>query len=304
MKNDDFAELSYTQHEKHYQEYQKGKEKTRRARSWQRTDTVDAWCRQRLIGAIDPILRTFPDARWLTVGDGRYGSDAHYIESKGSAALATDISDVLLKQAVKEGYIKDARRENAEALSLKSSEFDFVLCKDSLHHFPRPALAIYEMLRVAKNGIVLIEPNDEFIFSGLFEYAYRTLKNLFFTVLLRRKKKNYQYEEVGNYIYGISRREIEKIALALNYPAVAFKGVNTCYIEGIEYEKLGEKGPLFRKVRFMIAWRNLLSWLGLKPSGVLATIVFKVLVNMKLEKKLISSGYKVIRLPRNPYLKS
>jgi ubiquinone/menaquinone biosynthesis C-methylase UbiE len=302
MKKNDFAELSYTHHEKHYEEYQLGDEKIRRARSWQRSDTVDAWCRQRLIGAIDPILRALPHAHWLTVGDGRYGSDAHYIESKGSAALATDISDVLLEQAVKEGYIKDGRKENAEALSFAPNEFEFVLCKDSLHHFPRPPLAIYEMLWVAKTGIVLIEPNDGFIFSGLTEHLYLVLKDLFFKFFLQRKTKRNQYEEVGNYIYGISKREIEKMALALNYEVIAFRSINTYYIDGIEDENLDERGPLFRRVRFMIGWRDLLSRLHLKPAGVLAAIILKISAGASLEKELLAAGYKVIRLPRNPYL--
>jgi len=302
MKHKDFAEQSYSHHEKHYEQYEQGEEKMRRARSWQQTDSVDAWCRQRLIGAIDPVLRSFLDARWLTVGDGRYGSDAHYIESRGSSALATDISDVLLKQAVKEGYIKAGRKENAEALSFQRDQFDFALCKDSLHHFPRPPLAVYEMLRVAKKGIVLIEPNDEFILSGFLEHIYRALKDFFFTVFLRRAKKKYQYEEVGNFIYGISPREIEKMALALNYEAVAFKGINNYYIDGIEDEKLTDNGPLQRKVRLMITWRNLLSSLGLKPAGVLVAVIFKIQPSALLEKELTVYGYKIVRLPRNPYL--
>lgn len=302
MKPKDFVQKSYELHEKHYEEYSQSDGKQHRARSWQQTDTLDAWCRQRLIGAIDPILRAFPQARWLTVGDGRYGSDAHYIESKGATALATDISDVLLKQAVSEGYIKTGRKENAESLSFKQNEFDFALCKDSLHHFPRPPLAVYEMLRVAEKGIALIEPNDEFILSDFRAHVYRGLKDFFFAVFLRREKKKYQYEEVGNFIFSISPREIEKIALALNYEAIAFKGINTYYIEGSEDEKLIEKGPLQRRVRFMIAWRDLLSRLGLKPTGVLAAVIFKVPMSPKLKSELTAEGYKVIQLPRNPYL--
>jgi hypothetical protein len=36
---------------------------------------------------IDPILKTEPEAKWLTVGDGRYGTDAKYILDKGCEAL-------------------------------------------------------------------------------------------------------------------------------------------------------------------------------------------------------------------------
>ncbi|HSS95424.1 MAG TPA: methyltransferase domain-containing protein [Terriglobales bacterium] len=254
-----------------------------------------------MISAIDPLLNAFDGARWLTVGDGRYGSDAHYIESQGSSALATDISDVLLKQAVKEGYIKEAQKENAEALSFQDGDFDFALCKDSLHHFPRPTLAIYEMLRVSKQAIALIEPNDDQIVSGLAEHVYRSVKDFFFMVFLRREKRNYQYEEVGNFIYTISRREIEKIALALNYEVVAFKGINNYYIDGSEYEKLDAKGPIGRRVRFMIAWRDLLSRLGLKPAGVLAVIIFKIAPASALIDDLARKGFRVTQLPRNPY---
>jgi len=31
---------------------------------------------------IDPILAANPTAKWLTVGDGRYGNDANYILEK------------------------------------------------------------------------------------------------------------------------------------------------------------------------------------------------------------------------------
>ena len=92
------------------------------------------------------------------------------------------------------------------------------------------------------------------------------------------------------------------MALALNYEAFAYKGINNYYIDGIEYEKMNEDGPLQRKVRFMIAWRDFLSRLGLKPAGVLAAIIFKIPINPILGKELNADGYRIIQLPRNPYL--
>lgn len=301
MGKKDFADASYASHENHYKNYLEGEESQRRAGSWKRTDTVDAWCRLRIISSVDPILQAFPDARWVTVGDGRYGSDAHYLESQGIDVLATDISDVLLTAGLRDGFIHKAQRENAEALSLETDQFDFALCKDSLHHFPRPYTAIYEMLRVAKQGIFLIEPNDELYLTRIPEIVYKALKESIFRIFGRRSQPH-QYEVVGNYIYGFSRREIEKIALGLNFPTVAFRALNNYYIDGVEDELLASKGPLYRKVRFMIAWRNLLSFLRLKPSSILVAFIAKHELSPELEQSLFVAGYEIRRLPRNPYL--
>ena len=158
-----FQEVSYERHDKHIAEHILDEKKANLSKTWFETDTVDAWRHQRMYQTIDPILRTEPEAKWLTVGDGRYGIDAKYILDKGCEALPTDISDVLLKEAKKLGFIPDYRKENAEFLTFKDSEFDYVFCKESYHHFPRPMIALYEMLRVARKGVVLIEPNDKYI---------------------------------------------------------------------------------------------------------------------------------------------
>lgn len=52
------------------------------------------------------------------------------------------------------------RHENCECLTLDSQSFDLVVCKEGLHHLPRPVLGFYEMLRLARVGSVIIEPFD------------------------------------------------------------------------------------------------------------------------------------------------
>jgi SAM-dependent methyltransferase len=298
----DFAQQSHTRHEEHYKEYEQGEEKIRHARSWLQGDTVDAWLKLRLMQSIDPLLEHFPSATWVTVGDGRFAADAQYINSKGGKVLATDISDVLLKQAKQEGYIKEYKKENAEALSFQDGEFDFVFCKESYHHFPRPLLSLHEMLRVATKAVILVEPNDHQVLRGTREAAYKRLKEFFFRWVLQKRAVKHEYEEVGNYIYTISRREIEKVALGLNYPVVVFKYINTYYIPGVEYEKLSVHGPLWRKVSYMIWWRDLLTKLKLKPSGVLVAMIFKTPLDQALQNEFKAAGFVVDNLPRNPYL--
>jgi ubiquinone/menaquinone biosynthesis C-methylase UbiE len=156
----DFIKQSYKIHEDNFLAYKRGEAKEETAKTWLQDDNVNAWCAQRIYATIDPLLQAYPEATWLTVGDGRYGNDAHYIHSKGGKVLATDISDHLLKEAVDLGRIAAYKKEYAEALSFAAEEFDFIFCKESYHHFPRPMIALYEMLRVSRKGVVLLEPQD------------------------------------------------------------------------------------------------------------------------------------------------
>lgn len=301
INSNTFQNKSYLQHSDHFKEYTQDGEKAAQAKTWFEKDTVDAWRHQRMYQALDPILTTEPSMKWLTVGDGRYGKDAKYIIEKGCDALATDISEYLLKEANAYGYIKNYKVENAESLSFKDSEFDFIFCKESYHHFPRPMVALYEMLRVAKTGVILVEPNDPYItdkFSNLF---FRNFKNTV-KYLLGKKNSKHSFEESGNYVFSISKREIEKVALGLNYKIVAFKEINDAYVTGVEYEKLADKGPLQKKVKMLIYIRNFLAKIGLSNYGLLASIIFKNTPSNDLLQKLDSGGYKIVQLPENPYI--
>jgi len=108
---------------------------------------------------LNPLL--IHKLQWLTVGDA-YGFDAQYINSKSGVTLSTNLNTNLLKVAKRENVIEDYAAKNAENLSFEDNAFDFVLCKESYHHFPRPYAALYEMIRVAKVGIVVIEPKIQF----------------------------------------------------------------------------------------------------------------------------------------------
>ena len=81
----------------------------------------------------------------------------------------------------------------------------------------------------------------------IIKIVFRYIKSII-KLLVRRKKITYHdFEEAGNYLYSLSKREIEKFALGLNYKIVAFKGINDAYFEGVEKEKLSDKGPLQKK---------------------------------------------------------
>lgn len=298
-----FRQESYERHAEHYRKYAAGAAQNAQARTWFDTDTVDAWRHRRMYQSIDPFLTADPGARWLTIGDGRYGKDAQYIIAHGGRALASDISDVLLKEALAAGALQECQRENAEALSFKDGEFDYVLCKEAYHHFPRPLLALYEMLRVASKGVVLIEPTDPWIHAGILEAVCRRLRSLA-KRMLRRECARHCFEESGNYIYSVSRREIEKVALGLDCRSVAFKGINDTYIVGVEHEKLADNGPLQRRVRRRIALANGLCRLGCMDYEKLTAVVLKQAPPAALSKALVDAGYAVVSLPENPYVKA
>jgi len=51
-------------------------------------------------------------------------------------------------------------QRNCECLGLPSRSFDLVFCKEGLHHLARPVLGLYEMLRVARQAVILVEGYD------------------------------------------------------------------------------------------------------------------------------------------------
>ena len=63
MKNkNDFNQISYQSHEKHFHEYAHGGKKAKQAKTWFQDDTVDAWRHKRMYKSLDSLIETFPDA--------------------------------------------------------------------------------------------------------------------------------------------------------------------------------------------------------------------------------------------------
>ena len=62
------VEQSYRAHERSYEEYPALR--TELARIQQ--GSVATWRHDRMRALVKPVLDSYPDAKWLTVGDGRY----------------------------------------------------------------------------------------------------------------------------------------------------------------------------------------------------------------------------------------
>ncbi len=299
----EFVSVSYRFHERVYDAFSKGGDKAGHAAAWLEPGTINHWRFERMYRLADPLLDTHPNAAWLTVGDGRYGLDAQYLLAHGANALATDISDTLLREACDGGLIPDFRKENAESLSFADESFDYVLCKESYHHFPQPMKALYEMLRVTRRAVIMIEPNDQTLVRGGVATLSRMLKDAV-KRLLGKRIDYHNFESSGNYAYAISRREMEKVALGIGLQTVAFKGINDYYLPGVEYEPADPANRLFRKVSGKIARFDLLCRIGINQPGLLGVMFFKQPLTDVLRKDLLKRQFQLVDLPRNPYLKA
>ena len=242
---------------------------------------------------------------WLTIGDFT-GVEAMYLTEQGQKAMASDISDVYIKEAHRLKLIDAYDRINVEQIEYGEDAFDYVLCKESFHHFPRAYLGLYEMIRVAKKGVVLIEPTDVFCKMSSLVFL-KNLCDLFNPNLINKLWKNrYSWEVVGNYVFKLSEREVEKAAMGMGLPCIAFKGVNI-RLKPIpeswgDQKKIPIDKRLERKLDRYITRRDLLCKLGIIPHNHLCAIIFKEKPSAELLEDLRRDHFQVIELPPNPYL--
>lgn len=239
---------------------------------------------------IDPLI--YNNEKWLTVGDFS-GIDAAYIKKKGGYSVASDLSLKTLQEDVLPlGLIDECSIQNVEKISFNDNSFDYVCCKEAYHHFPRPAIGFYEMIRVAKKGIIVIEPNDIGISFPILSFIRNILDRINTGLLKTIWKNQYSYEIVGNYVYKISFREFEKMAVGLDLPMIAVKGFNSAM------------GARWKSKYIQYIKKNLndiLCKLTFIPYQHLSIIVFKENPNIDTIKNLKSSNYRIYNLPKNPY---
>ena len=205
--------------------------------------------------------------------------------------------------------------ENAEKLNFENQSFDYVFCKEALHHFPRPYVALYEMLRVARKGVFLVEPNDAWSLGSMSPSVDRQslfvkLRHHFLRVLdIARYKLPYikynqaDWEPSGNYVFALSARELEKIALGSNLPQIVTKGLNDHYIKGCEFEPADiEQSDIFAEIVRVIENRDKLCKQGYaKHSLIMAGLLLQPLEN-NARNSFIKAGWSLQDLPANPYI--
>ena len=289
-------------------------EAMRLAESWFDETTADYWRHRRMYEAVDCVADK-SNTRWLTVGDGRWGLDSIRMKRLGvNDVLPTDICETLLAEAKSRGLIEAYSVENAEKLSFADNTFDYVFCKESYHHFPRPYIALYEMLRVAKKAVFLVEPNDDPVPASVSVMNFMKYKAKDFFARHGMGKRPdfwgqpffYQggYEESGNFVYSVSRREMEKVCQGLDMPQIVVKGFNDHYVKGCEFEPADEsKSQVFREIKSEIAKKDEQCQRGRAVYAMVMLGLFKESMDVLTRNAFVEHGFQVVDLPRNPYLK-
>lgn len=255
--------------------------------TWWDSGTANHWRHRRFMEPVLDVLQTREDS-WLTVGDGS-GHDSWILSENGfQDVLATDIGSGTLRRSLAEGHIRKYAQANAEDLKFGDDQFDGVLCKEAFHHMRRPYLGLYEMLRVARRAVVLIEPQDQWADFPTRVGAARA-----------------SYERVGNYVYSMSIREAQKVALGLNLPGYACKNMQDVYITGCEFARADPDDPLFQRMTRALLDLQARCEKQQEKWNYLLTIFFKdaeLLANAALQHRLLTLGWKVERTDTNPHL--
>ena len=284
--------------------------------SWFNDKTVDYWRHKRMYDTINPFAKKYKDALWITVGDGRFGLDSVRLKKIYGikSILATDIAENMLRIGKAKRIIDSYKVENAEHLSFGDNTFDVVFCKETFHHFPKPFMGLYEMLRISKGAVILIEPAEKIYTNDVKSIRYlKSAFNLLVSKLLRKPYLPYLptnyfvehgYEEAGNYIYTVSVRELERLMHGMALGDLAFKRFSDFYIKGCEFE-IAESGNLvLEKMKSMLAsdaelCKKLPQYY---QPNMITVIIFKKEVDKELKTKMISDGFEFVEKLKNPYL--
>lgn len=242
--------------------------------------TGGAWRQNRMM-QVPLAFRLHPDRSWLTVGD--MGRDGIILIHNGIRnVVPTSLNGVVLAQLQAAGLIERFGIENAERMSRDDGAFDYVLCKQSLHHMQRPFVAIYEMLRVSRRAVVLIEPQDRREAGQSFIPAP-------------------YYELAGNFVHSISKGELAKLAIGANLPAIGFLEFNEAYTEQSESAPATEECAAFRAMQAQLAARDAQAERGERGYDRLTAVLFHEAPDAELAQALAACGLVIEALPGNPY---
>jgi SAM-dependent methyltransferase len=146
------------------------------------------------------------NASILVIGGGK--NDKLVFQENGF--MNVTISNIDERQSDREYYPYKHCFQNAENLSYKNNEFDYVTAHATLHHCSSPHLALTEMYRVAKKGVVVIESRDSWLMRLLIRF---NITPAFETAAVYDHNGKYggvNNTWMPNYIYRWTEHEVEK----------------------------------------------------------------------------------------------
>ena len=91
-------------------------------KSWFEENTLDKWRHKRML---EPVKAFIGKNSTNTIGDGRFGTEARFINDNGGTAHASDINIELLAKSKDMGYINKYSAQNAE--TYHSSQINLIM---------------------------------------------------------------------------------------------------------------------------------------------------------------------------------
>jgi ubiquinone/menaquinone biosynthesis C-methylase UbiE len=99
---------------------------------------------------------------------GGVGGEASFFLNQGFMDVTnTDFSSNALEMCHRRDPRLKTLKVNAEAVALPDESYDLVIVQDGLHHLPRPALGLNEMIRVARRGLAVLEPHTGLVAKAI-----------------------------------------------------------------------------------------------------------------------------------------
>jgi ubiquinone/menaquinone biosynthesis C-methylase UbiE len=258
----------------HHEEAYSKRLMDRSVEMWLNNDNADYWGNTLPLEELRPLFKNMDQQNILTIGDGKGGKDGVFFQKLGHQVTVSDIAVDVLHEAHSRGIIDEYKQINAEAIDLEDGSYDYLFTKETLHHLPRPYVALYEMLRVAKKGIVLIEP-----FLAGYEAGQLPPK---------------EYEESGNYLYRFSTYELTMIARAMGLKSVIFGYGRMVHVKGAGTIK-GEELTMFKR-NTLVELDNLNKKFGKDHKSLLIAILLKDEMTPSLERLTLDAGFNVEHL--------
>ena len=268
------------------------------------SNTVGRWSTMRMFDA--PQCLAPCGYSWLTVGDTSGQDSIHLKECGIESVTASSLDDKFLKLGHAAGFIDSYLALNAESIDLPDQAFDFVLCKEALHHMQRPMMAIYEMLRVARVGVLLVEPLDPVIDlprapnlacwhtidGNVFTSGLKGNDEAVFTTLI-----DWDEDEAGNYVFSLSVRELKKLANALGLPFLGWKKFNSYYDQNLVNSPATDDSEDFAKFKEQIEFRDRLSNAGVMSPTYITGLLLKRPLPLNILNDLRNIGFSLNRIP-------
>jgi len=141
---------------------------------------------------------TLSGDRVLIAGCGP-GTDIHYLRKFYNAVFTgLDISETVVR-------ITQAKNPGAagvvgdiEQLPFPDGAFDWSFVAATLHHLPHPFVGLHELVRIARKGAIVIEPQDTALCRIATRLGLAT-----------------EVEETGNYVFRFATRDFQRISRSM-----------------------------------------------------------------------------------------